>query len=130
MATRVHSDCKGAVELANAAPSIQVHRKHLYAGVRKFALNLPTAGLMVEAVHTPAHRSMLAIDALAPNQRRVALANRHVDEAAKQALAMHPQLPPAAAAEVDLTVQKARAVVRLMAAVLPLFPHQRWERAP
>ena len=85
------SDCLGVVRIANASEVAQLKPNFNFAGVRRHAIARPSAGLLMEAEHIPAHGTDDVIDKLPDRDRMLALANKSVDLGAKRArLESHP----------------------------------------
>eukprot|EP00959_Pyramimonas_sp_CCMP1952_P095042 1987759-Pyramimonas_sp.AAC.1 len=100
------SDCKGAVRLHNLSDDAQLCPRGMFAGFRRAAQQSPGFDALGEAQHTPAHRSDAIIQALPPDQKRIALANQDADRLAKHALS---QPAPADLERLDRQVQDLRA---------------------
>ena len=87
---RVFGDCLGVVRTADATTQQQMRYNSKYAGVRRSAIRSQGHLHVKEVRNTPAHRSKEAIKMLPDDDQRIALANSHVDELAKNALRLQP----------------------------------------
>ncbi|CAK0815347.1 unnamed protein product [Prorocentrum cordatum] len=124
------SDCKGAVRLQNLSDEAQLCPREMFAGFRRAAQQSLGFDALGEAQHAPAHRSDAIIQALPPDQKRIALASQDADRLAKYALSLHPQLAPADLEILDRQVQALRASALMFGKVLSLFPKLHFERPP
>jgi len=125
-----HSDCLGAVTLANARPSSQLDPGQVFAGLRRRALQEPGQLCIDSFAHTPAHRSDEVIAALPAQERKIALGNQDADRLAKHALSLHPSLSNEVLEQLDKDVALLRKLVAMFGAVFSLFPKLEFRRDP
>ena len=128
--TEVHADCSTSIGLANKPWRDQLSARNMYAGCRKWAMNQPGHKHLAAAFHVKAHMTKEQIDKLPPAARRVALANKAADEAAKAAVLLHPQPSGEVLKDIERDVNRLRIVYRVAAKLLPCFPKEKFERVP
>ena len=125
-----HSECLGAVRLANKPEPSHVAAEVRYAAVRRHALRRNGHEHVQQAEHTPAHRSVEVIQALSEPVKRIALGNKHVDEHANLACKCHPEPDQHRAKALDKESHRIETVLAVLAQTLPLYLRLQLERRP
>ena len=123
-----YSDCKAVVQAASKTPIEQLDYHRMYAGYRRFSLLHVGEERHIE--HVAAHRDWDTIVGLESTARTAAVGNYYADLAAKAAVRnSHTQPSGTMDSGLQLKVQQAMEVLKVVANVLPLFARERFERA-
>jgi len=120
-----YSDCYNVVAAANKPAEAQVLPGLSYAGVRRSALANYGALNFRQARYVAAHRTDSEIAALPDQERKVALANREADLAAKAARReCHEPLTEQQRQEVEGLLKRQRLTLLTIARTLAVFPRE------
>ena len=117
-----HSDCRAVVSEVSRCPAQMLRHSAMYAGVLRSTKVAGDMASLATLNWTRAHRSAAVIAGLPQDERNIAMANAQADHLAKEALSSHDAVDPLVGRDLADSIMKARTVLRLACAVLPLFP--------
>ncbi len=126
----VASDCASVVRACGEPVHRAIGSTRVYGGLLKTVLCDVEWSRRVTVRKVAAH---VNADALEGEAKEDALGNEAADREAKLARDMHPQPTPSQCQDLESELKRARAVVRTIAATMPLFPpmpRERMQRRP
>ena len=113
------------MDLSNKSQEFQLAGSVIHAGIRRSAIANAGHSHFLGTQHVKAHRSLAAIDLLPNAEKALALANCKADSLAKEALRKCGLMPsPAILQDTEQCLEKQRAILETIAAVLQVFPRE------
>ncbi len=125
-ATEVASDCLNVVRAYNGSARDAMAPRRAYAGIMREVLGNVEWARRTTVRKVKAHRDPATLTDR--EERRDAVDNGVADEAARDALALHPQPSPAQVADLEAMLKRSRLIVRTIAKVTQVFPPMPAER--